>query len=61
MSADPSVVVPALLAAAGLQPGPEEVAVMVAEYPGRAQAIERLHAVAAARYEEPALVFRALP
>lgn len=59
MEADPTVVVPALLAAAGLTPLTEEVAVMVAEYPGRATQIEKLYAVAEARYEEPDLIFRA--
>ncbi|AEA26789.1 hypothetical protein ACFQ34_02410 [Pseudonocardia benzenivorans] len=61
MSADPTVVVPALLTAAGLAPSAEEVAVMIAEYPARAQAIEALWAVEAARYEEPCVVFRAEP
>ncbi|MBN9110947.1 MAG: hypothetical protein J0I34_19465 [Pseudonocardia sp.] len=61
MSADPTVVVPALLSAAGLQPSTEEVAVMIAEYPARAEQIEALWAVEAARYEEPCVIFRALP
>jgi hypothetical protein len=60
MSADPTVVVPALLAAAGLSPSAEEVRAMIAEFPGRAAEIEALHAVADARYEEPDLVFRAV-
>jgi hypothetical protein len=59
MNPDPSVLVPALIAAAGLSPSPEETAVMIAEYPRRAAAIESLHAVPEARYEEPALIFHA--
>ncbi|ODU02914.1 MAG: hypothetical protein ABS81_16070 [Pseudonocardia sp. SCN 72-86] len=61
MSADPTVVVPALLSAAGPEPSAEEVAVMVAEYPGRAEQIEALRAVEAARYEEPCVIFRVEP
>jgi hypothetical protein len=60
MDADPAVLVPALLQAAGLTPSKEEVATMIADYPGRAAAIESLYAVREARYEEPDLVFRAL-
>lgn len=59
MSPDPNVLVPALIAAAGLNPSPEEIAVMIAEFPRRAAAIESLYAVPEARYEEPALVFHA--
>lgn len=61
MRTDATVLVPALLAAAGITPSKEEVAVLIAEYPGRAEAIERLYAVGQARYEEPGLVFRAQP
>ena len=60
MSTDPTVLVPALLAAAGISPDPEEVAVMIADFPDRAAKIEALYAVPEARYEEPDLVFRAL-
>jgi hypothetical protein len=60
MSADPAVLVPALLAAADISPSPEEVAIMIAQFPGRAAAIESLYLVAEARYEEPDLVFDAL-
>jgi hypothetical protein len=59
MDADPAVLVPALLQTAGISPSEEEVAVMIAEFPSRAAAIESLYAVAEARYEEPDLVFRA--
>ncbi|MTD54428.1 hypothetical protein [Amycolatopsis pithecellobii] len=56
---DPTVVVPALLAAAGLNPLTEEVALMIASFPARATEIDKLYAVAEARYEEPGLIFRA--
>ncbi|HXV93807.1 MAG TPA: hypothetical protein VD813_10945 [Pseudonocardia sp.] len=59
MEPDPAVIVPALLSAAGLTPSPEEVAFMIAEYPGRAVKIDALHAVPEARYEEPDLIFSA--
>jgi hypothetical protein len=57
MEADPAVIVPALLAAAGLTPSAEEVALMIADHPGRAVKLDALYAVPEARYEEPALVF----
>lgn len=60
MNAEPTVIIPALLAAAGLDPREEEIAVMIAEFPERAEAIEALYQVPEARYEEPATVFRAL-
>lgn len=60
MEAAPTTIVPALLAAAGLTPSAEEVALMIAEYPGRAAKLDALHAVPEARYEEPALVFTAV-
>lgn len=56
---DPTVIVPALLAAAGLSPLKEEVAVMIADFPARAAEIEKLYAVPGARYEEPSVLFRA--
>jgi len=59
MDADPAVLVPALLDAAGISPAAEEVAAMIAAFPARAAAIESLYAVPEARYEEPDLVFRA--
>ncbi|MDA3624005.1 hypothetical protein [Saccharopolyspora oryzae] len=61
MSADPTVVVPALLAAAGLSPSPQEQAQIIAEYPGLQREIAALHAVSEARYEQPALVFQSRP
>ncbi|WP_236796116.1 hypothetical protein [Amycolatopsis sp. GM8] len=59
MEADPTIVVPALLAAAGLTPRPDELAVMIADFPARAEEIAKLYAVPEARYEEPALIFHA--
>ncbi|TNC25149.1 hypothetical protein [Amycolatopsis alkalitolerans] len=61
METDPAVVVPALLTAAGLSPLKEEVALMIASFPARVTEIEKLYAVAEARYEEPGLIFRAEP
>jgi hypothetical protein len=61
VDADPALLVPALLAAAGISPSAEEVAVLIAEFPERATAIDALYAVPEARYEEPGLVFRAVP
>jgi hypothetical protein len=60
MNVDPAVLVPELLRAAGISPSEEEIAMMVAQFPGRAAAIESLYAVPEARYEEPGLVFHAL-
>jgi hypothetical protein len=61
VDADPALLVPALLTAAGISPSAEEVAFMIAEFAARAAAIEALYAVPEARYEEPGLVFRAVP
>ncbi|MEV0066499.1 MULTISPECIES: hypothetical protein [unclassified Amycolatopsis] len=61
MTPDPATVVPALLAAAGLTPSAEETALMIADFPSRAEAIEKLYEVPEARYEEPGLIFRAEP
>ncbi|HVW43924.1 MAG TPA: hypothetical protein VHC18_21500 [Amycolatopsis sp.] len=61
METDATVIVPALLAAAGLSPLKEEVALMIANFPARAAEIEKLYAVGEARYEEPGLIFRAEP
>ncbi|MEV4600572.1 hypothetical protein AB0K15_24610 [Amycolatopsis sp. NPDC049253] len=59
MTPDPTTVVPALLAAAGLTPSAEEIALMIAGYPALSESIEKLYAVPEARYEEPGLIFRA--
>lgn len=61
MKADPTVVVPALLAVAGLAPNEEEIAVMIAEFPDRMAGVDKLYAVSEARYEEPCVIFRAVP
>jgi hypothetical protein len=59
VEADPSIVIPALLAAAGLTPPQDEIALMIADFPARADAVAKLYAVPEARYEEPGLIFRA--
>ncbi|MEV6360528.1 hypothetical protein [Nocardia asteroides] len=61
MNADHATLVPALLQAAGITVTPDELAIMIAAAPGRAAAVESLYRVADARYEEPALIFRAVP
>jgi hypothetical protein len=48
-----------LLAASGLSPAPDEAAKMCAIYPAFRAAIDALYLVAAARYVDPALRFRA--
>jgi hypothetical protein len=48
-----------LLAASGLSPAPDEAAMMCAAYPAFRSAIDALYDVAAARYADPALRFRA--
>jgi hypothetical protein len=49
----------AMLAAAGLSPDPDEAVAMCAAYPAFRAAIDALYDVAAARYSDPALRFRA--
>ncbi|TAM66420.1 hypothetical protein [Mycobacterium sp.] len=49
----------ALLTSSGLSPGPDEVAVLCSGYPAFRALIDALYSVAAARYAEPALRFRA--
>jgi len=57
---DPTVLVPQLLLAAGISPAEEEeVAAMVAAFPGRQEMLDRLYSIPEARYEEPCLVFDA--
>lgn len=58
--ADPALVVPQLLATAGIEPSAEEVAALVAGYPIMKAALAALHAVPEARYEPPAVIFSAL-
>lgn len=57
---DPIIAVPQLLAAAGISPSVEEVASLVESYPTLRAGLDRLHAVTAARYEEPGVIFTAL-
>ncbi|GAA1507693.1 hypothetical protein [Nocardioides humi] len=59
MTADPTVLVPQLLLAAGITPAEEEVSAMIAAFPGRQEMLDRLYAIPEARYEEPCLVFDA--
>ncbi|MGW6621991.1 hypothetical protein ACWF99_12210 [Nocardia sp. NPDC055002] len=61
MKTDYTVLVPALLQAAGITVTPDELAIMIAASPGRAAAIESLYRVPEARYEEPSVIFRAAP
>ncbi len=50
-----------LLAAAGLAPTAEEVAVLVAQYPAHLAGVALLYSVPELRYESPALTFTATP
>jgi hypothetical protein len=50
-----------LLAAAGLAPSLEEVAVLVEQYPDHRAGVDRLHSLPELRYESPALIFTATP
>lgn len=61
MDADPTIVVPALLTAAGIRPSATEVAIMIAGYAALAASLDDLYAVPGVRYEEAALFFRAVP
>jgi hypothetical protein len=56
---DPAPEARAMLAASGLSPAPDEAATMCAVYPAFRTAIDALYDVAAARYADPALRFRA--
>ena len=56
---DPTSAARIMLAASGLRPGQEEAATMSAVYPAFRAAIDALYDVAAARYADPALRFRA--
>jgi hypothetical protein len=58
--ADPALIVPQLLAAAGISPSAEEVAALVDGYPALRASLDRIQAVEAARYEEPGLIFSAI-
>ena len=50
-----------LLAAAGLKPRDDELAILVAAYPDYRAEIDALHGIDEARYENSALVFSASP
>lgn len=58
---DHSVIVNAMLAAAGLKPSAAEREGLIANYTAFKPAIEALYAVTEAQYEVPALVFQAAP
>jgi hypothetical protein len=52
-------VVREMLAASGLSPEPEELAMICAGYPALRAAVDALYSVREARYADPALRFRA--
>jgi hypothetical protein len=58
---DATQIVNTLLRQARIAASPEEVEALAAGYPVVRAGVEALYAVAAARYEEPALVFSARP
>jgi hypothetical protein len=58
---DVAATVATLLAAAGLAPNPDEIAVLVEQYPTHRAGVERLHSLPELRYESPALTFTATP
>jgi hypothetical protein len=59
--ADVESTVRTLLAVAGLTPSEPEIAVLVEAYPSLRAGVEKLHAVAEARYGSPALIFDPTP
>lgn len=61
MSTEPSAAAPVLLALAGLAPSEQETAGISEAFAAQYQAMQELYAVTDARYEEPALIFRARP
>jgi hypothetical protein len=61
MSEDIETTVRTLVAAAGLTPSEEELATLVAGYPGYKAGIESLYAIPEARYAAPGLIFSATP
>lgn len=58
---DAETVVRTMLGEAGLPASEEEIATLVKAYPRFKAGIEALYAVADARYEAPALTFKANP
>jgi hypothetical protein len=61
MTVDHATTVRALLTAAGVTPDEAEIEALIAERPSRVAAVEAMHAVPEARYEEPAVVYSAVP
>jgi hypothetical protein len=61
MPEDTDHTVRTLIAAAGLSPSEEEMAILIAGYPAFKEGIEALYAVPETRYAAPALVFSATP
>jgi hypothetical protein len=56
---DDDHIVKALLAAAGLDPSPEEIRSLIAAYPTVKGMVDLLHSVQAARYADLCVTFRA--
>ena len=60
-SPDPAAQVAALLDLAGIAPGAEETAGMVATFTASRRAVDALYDVPGVRYESPALTWSAIP
>jgi hypothetical protein len=58
---DAATTVTTLLAVAGISPTPDEVAFYVDGYPALRASLDTLYAIDGVRYEEPGLVFSAIP
>jgi hypothetical protein len=58
---DVAQTVTTLAALAGLTPSPEEMAAFVRSYPTTRASLDALYAVPGVRYEEPCVVFSAIP
>jgi hypothetical protein len=58
---DAELTVRAMLTAAGLSPGPEEITSLVQAYARHKAGIESLYAIPETRYESPALIFDPTP
>ncbi len=58
---DPYTTVSALIAAAGLEPDPEEISIAVENYPALRKNLDRLHDFLPNHEEEPLLQFWADP
>ena len=58
---DDADAVRALLAIAKITPSPEEVESLIATYPLNRAELDKMYTIAEARYEEPCVVFTAIP